>query len=112
MRVIVTGGRQFKDYGLVCKTLEPLGVTVLVEGGCSGADRLARRWADRRNIPYETFHAKWDEYGKFAGPQRNSDMVRAGADLVVAFPGGQGTADCVRTARRANIRVLEVTSDE
>ena len=33
-------------------------------------------------------------------------------DLVVAFPGGPGTADMVRRARAAGIKVLEVDSGD
>ncbi len=40
-----------------------------------------------------------------AGRIFRSDL---GADLVLAFPGGRGTADCVRRARGPGIEVLEV----
>lgn len=33
-------------------------------------------------------------------------------DLVVAFPGGRGTADMVRRARLNNIEVIEVEDNE
>jgi ABC-type sugar transport system substrate-binding protein len=33
-------------------------------------------------------------------------------DIVVAFPGGTGTADMVRRARKAGVVVIEVTNDE
>jgi hypothetical protein len=44
--------------------------------------------------------------GKGAGPRRNEEMVRNGADLCVAFPGGKGTADMVGRAMRAGRRVV------
>jgi hypothetical protein len=51
--------------------------------------------------------ARWEQYGKRAGPLRNEEMIQSGADLVIAFAGGAGTADCVRRARRAGIPVRE-----
>jgi hypothetical protein len=36
-------------------------------------------------------------------------MLEYGPDLVVAFPGGRGTADMVRRAKAAGCEVLEVT---
>ncbi len=49
--------------------------------------------------------AKWETYGKAAGPIRNREMLLNLPALVVAFPGGKGTADMVRQAERAGIPV-------
>lgn len=38
-----------------------------------------------------------------AGPIRNSFMLALGPDLVLAFPGGRGTADMVRQASEAGV---------
>lgn len=44
--------------------------------------------------------------GKAAGPIRNQRMLDEGKpDLVVAFPGGRGTADMVRRAKAAGVPV-------
>ena len=53
--------------------------------------------------------SKWKMHGKKAGPLRNQEMVDAGTDLVVAFPGGRGTADLVRRARAAGLQILVVS---
>lgn len=110
MRVIVTGGRKFADAAAVDRELSRLTPTLIVAGGASGADMLAVDWAFKRKIPFIIINAQWKIHGKAAGPIRNSRMIAEGADLVVAFPGGTGTADCVRKARAAGIEVLEVTS--
>jgi len=53
--------------------------------------------------------AKWSKHGRAAGPIRNQEMIdECKPDLVVAFPGGRGTADMVRRAKAAGIRVIEV----
>ena len=42
------------------------------------------------------------------GSARNQYMIATGApDLVVAFPGGLGTADMVERAKAAGIEVIE-----
>jgi len=35
-------------------------------------------------------------------------MLEWGPDLVIAFPGGRGTADMVRQARIAGVKVIEI----
>ena len=53
--------------------------------------------------------ADWAKHGRKAGPIRNQRMIDEGRpDLVVAFPGGTGTADMVERARVAGIRVIEI----
>lgn len=129
IRVIVTGGRfygeefdrerQYRQLWLrerdhVNETLNELlrlyGEDLLiVQGGAKGADRAARDWALRLDGPRPiTFAADWRGLGRAAGPIRNGEMVAAGADLVVAFPGNSGTADCVRQAREARLYVLDL----
>jgi hypothetical protein len=60
-------------------------------------------------VSVECFPAEWDKRGRIAGPVRNALMLDVGKpDLVVVFPGGRGTADCVRQARAAGVQVIEV----
>ena len=51
----------------------------------------------------ECHTAQWAKYGKAAGPMRNQEMLDSGIDLVVAFPGGRGTADMLDKARLAGV---------
>lgn len=114
MRVMVTGGRDYSDAAKVFHALDAIHtrrgpITLLIEGGASGADRLANTWARLRGIPLTTFQADWARSGKRAGPERNRRMIQeARPELVMAFPGGAGTADAVRQARAANIEVLDL----
>jgi len=100
LTVVVTGGRDYADREVVFKTLDKLHaahhVTLLVEGGASGADALASAWARERKVPTKRVKADWDRHGNAAGPIRNKQMLeRFKPDVVVAFEGGAGTADCV-----------------
>lgn len=113
MRVLVCGGRNYTDHARVSAVLDKLheakGIDLLVEGGAWGADHCARSWADDRAVPRQTFEADWENQGSFAGPARNTRMLNEGKpDVVIAFPGGRGTADMVKKARRAGVEVVEI----
>lgn len=100
MRVLVCGGRRFSDYYWLNEVLSDYhvrrGISVVIHGGASGADRLAGRWAQAAGVEVITFSAKWWKYGRAAGPIRNRQMLVEGKpDVVIAFPGGRGTADMV-----------------
>lgn len=107
MRLLVCGGRGYEDFRTLARCLDQIeGVTLLMTGGAPGADRLAIKWAETRNVPIVTFPANW-RLGKKAGPLRNQLMLEEGRpDVVVAFPGGRGTADMVRRAETAGVRIL------
>lgn len=110
MRVLVTGGRDFNDALTLGSWLGGVhkdhGIDVLIEGGAAGADYMARKFAEWAGIAVETYPADWSQ-GKSAGPIRNLQMLEEGRpDLVVAFEGGKGTANMVKQARKAGVRVL------
>jgi predicted Rossmann-fold nucleotide-binding protein len=114
MRVLVCGGRDYDDMLAVFNELQRLrekhGPLTIIQGGATGADRLARQWcmfqkgkAHMINEP-----ANWQQHGRAAGPIRNQLMIdEHKPDLVVAFPGGRGTADMIRRAKAAGIEVRE-----
>lgn len=109
MRVLVCGGREYNDRDNVLDVLRlnvPVGATI-IEGGARGADTLARQWARAFEVPCETWKADWEKHGKAAGLIRNEEMLRSGIDLVIAFPGGRGTAHMKRIAREAGVKVIE-----
>lgn len=113
MKVLVCGGRDFTDAERIAEVLSAChrarAITLLIHGGARGADRLAGEWAQRIGIPVQEFEAQWEEQGRAAGPIRNQRMLDEGRpDLVIAFPGGRGTADTVHRARQARVPVVEV----
>jgi len=78
----------------------------IIHGDARGADTIAHVWAKYRGLEVQPYPARWKEYGKEAGPLRNQEMLDSeDVDVVVAFPGGTGTADMVRRAKRDKIRV-------
>lgn len=112
MRVLVCGGRKYSNSRFFNKIMDQLHkekkITKIIEGGANGADRLARRWANLNDIPNKTYNAQWEIFGKAAGQIRNKYMYDMELpDLVVAFPGGNGTAGMVSYARSNNAIVIE-----
>lgn len=116
-RVLVCGGRDFSDTALVYRTLDRIHremmIGVLIEGDAHGADRIAGYWARRNRIDNLKFKADWKTYGNAAGPIRNQQMIDDGKpDMVVAFPGGRGTADMVTRAKAAGIKIMGANDRE
>lgn len=115
MRVLICGGRDFSDYLTFAREvrrieLENEPITTVIHGGARGADWCAHLFAtSARNLEELAFPAKWKIHGKAAGPIRNQEMLDVGKpDLVIAFPGGPGTADMVKRSRKAGFAVIEV----
>ncbi len=124
MKVLVTGGRNFSNRKLLEQALDMINetqqITSLVTGGCKtwsslfreyiGADYLAECWAIEQAIPVHRHEAKWQLYGRKAGPIRNRMMLRLHEDVeyVIAFKGGRGTQDMVRAATEKGVVVLDV----
>lgn len=114
LRVLVCGGRDFNDALTLGSWLGGIhkdhGISVLIHGGARGADFMAGKFAEWQGIPVKVYPADWDKDGKAAGPIRNARMLAEGKpDLVVAFEGGNGTADMVAKAKRAGVKVLMAT---
>jgi len=89
-------------------------VHLLLHGGARGADAAIGRAAQQLGWSALVMPAQWQLHGRAAGPIRNRELLeqaitRAVAHsspgsiasvLVVAFPGGAGTASLVQQARR------------
>lgn len=126
MKVLVCGGRAYDDAARVFEVLDNLHrnqrITLLIHGACGkriemadgseriiGADVLADEWAKSRQVDRDPFPADWKKHGYNAGPIRNQLMLdECKPELVVAFPGGKGTADMCRKARAAGVQVREI----
>ncbi len=82
----------------------------IISGMARGVDTLAVDWAINNWCKWHEFPADWEANGTAAGPIRNQKMLDEGKpDLVIAFPGGSGTADMVRRAKAAGVKVVEIT---
>ncbi len=109
MKVLVCGGRAYRNRGRVITELEKIKPTCVITGGADGADRFAYDWAYENGIACPVFYAAWSYHGPQAGPIRNGWMLKFGQpDLVLAFPGGQGTENMIKLAIKAGVPVTVV----
>jgi hypothetical protein len=110
MKIIITGGRDYADYIMVHDIIESLNPELIIQGGCpTGADRLAMDSASELEIDCITYEADWNKYGKSAGPIRNKLMCSENTSaIVIAFPGGKGTENCIQEAVKLNMLVMRV----
>ena len=89
-------------------------VHLLLHGGARGADAAIAHAAHQLGWSALVLPAEWRRHGRAAGPIRNRQLLALAvakaeahpspgvstSELVVAFPGGSGTATLVREARR------------
>lgn len=110
MKILVCGGRNYRDREFIFWTLGslPRPVTCVVHGNAPGADSIADEWATECGIEVRPYPANWTLHGRRAGPIRNAEMLASEPDieLVVAFPGGNGTEDMIRKAKAKGINTL------
>lgn len=117
-RVLVTGSRTWKDRKRLCDALEWTlhehnSIVVIHGHNPDGADAMAHEWATGManslfvDVSVDPHPADWNKHGKAAGPIRNAEMVKLGADVCLAFltPGCKGTVNCAALAQRAGIPV-------
>jgi hypothetical protein len=112
MKVLVCGGRDFTDRELLYEVLDEYiygPEDEIISGMARGADMMAAEYGWGAGIRVWEFPAQWDVHGRAAGPIRNQQMLDEGKpDLVLAFPGGKGTAHMVRISKRAGVEVREI----
>ena len=125
IRILVCGGRDYgagddgAAFAAMVYLLNKISVNgarpvTVIHGGAKGADALAGQWAFNTHTPYEVYPADWypkndGVLDRGAGFKRNAEMlVKGKPDMVIAFPGGKGTADMVARARAAGVKVFEV----
>jgi predicted Rossmann-fold nucleotide-binding protein len=97
---------------LACSAGRP--VHRLFHGGARGADAAIARAAHQLGWSALALPAAWERHGRAAGPIRNRELLQLAiaeaiahtspmastSVLVLAFPGGPGTASLVQQARR------------
>ena len=115
LKVLVCGGRDYADRQPLSDALSRLrverGIAVLIAGGARGAERLPRS-GRRPAVSNASCIMRIGQYRKGRRADPKSAMLDDGRPtLVVAFPGGGGTADMVRRARAAGIEVVEIDKD-
>ena len=118
MKVIVAGGRDFKDYDLLKSTLDNFqqeygNITEVVSGGARGSDKLGEQYANENNTPIKRFVPDWEGLGKKAGHVRNrqmGDYAKEHNGMLVAFWDKQskGTKGMIDYATKIGLKSVVV----
>lgn len=120
IRILVCGGRDFGNddfadrawlFRVLTSIHRRVRIAEIIHGAARGADSLAGMWAKANQVSEWRFPVdhRLDGPWPAAGHCRNERMWRESRpDLVLAFPGGRGTAHMVRTARLGKTPTYEV----
>jgi hypothetical protein len=115
MKIIVAGGRDLKvtdsRVGYVADMLQAYGAEAVLSGGAPGGDEIGEKAAGKLALPVQKYPADWIRFGKAAGPIRNEMMSQDG-NLLIALPGGTGTADMIRRMKRKEKNIIVVDLQE
>ena len=121
MRLIVAGGRDFKDYYLLKETLDNFqqeygNITEVVSGTALGVDKLGEKYANENNIPIKRFVPDWEGLGKKAGHVRNRQMgsyTKEHNGMLVAFwdKHSRGTKGMIDYAKNIGLKSVVVYYD-
>ena len=122
MKVVVAGGRDFKDYYLLKETLDNFqqeygNITEVVSGTAKGVDKLGEQYANENKIPIKRFVPDWEGLGKKAGHVRNrkmGDYAKEHNGMLAAFWDKQskGTKGMVDYAKKIGLKSVVVYYNE
>jgi len=110
MRVIIAGGRSFKDYNRLCDVcdymLQNQTDIEIVSGTAMGADKLGERYAQERGYKIARFPAEWDKHGRAAGFIRNEEMAKYSNALIAFWDGhSKGTGHMIDLAEKHGLKI-------
>lgn len=102
---VITGGRDYTpsdaELDECLRVLRERGIELVVHGNCRGVDKIVGAFLARKGYPVVAMPV--EDFGPWpaCGPKRNRAMLeRRGVRLCIAFKGGDGTWNCIRTAKK------------
>ena len=122
-KYLIAGGRDFNDKARLYRECERVigknaENVMIVTGGQKtynketktyyGADYFGEQFANDNGYWLKVFNAKWDDFGKAAGPIRNKEMaVFAEGENLIAFWDGKskGTGGMIELAKKHNMKI-------
>jgi hypothetical protein len=111
-KIAFTGGLDFNDHTLIWAKLDQVHAKhpdmVLMHGkSLKGAEKIASRWADHRNVPQIGFAPDWPKHGRAAPFKRNDQMLDVLPIGVMLFPGTGIQHNLADKARKLGIPVWQ-----
>lgn len=90
-KIVIGGCRYFNDYSVFksyvdfcLSNIKTKGELIILSGHCLGTDLMAEKYSYENGYNLEIYPAKWEMYGRSAGPKRNKIMVDK-SDYVIVF---------------------------
>lgn len=113
MRVLICSGRFYADTHTITHVLDLYAgtqtINVLIHGGHQALGGAIENWARGIDVHVIRYPANWALHGKYAETRRNLFMLEdSRPDVLLAFPGREDTAECIKMAKHRGIRVIDV----
>jgi hypothetical protein len=111
MKLIIAGGRDFKNFSKLIEQVDAFRIgsptlPEVISGGARGADKLGEKYAKERGFPIKEFIPDWETFGKSAGIRRNVEMANYATHLIAFWDGkSKGTEHMIRTAQRKGLQI-------
>ena len=115
--LLIAGSRTYSNYAEFSRITDRMLSLVqdkyeilIIEGEASGADSMARRYAQEHKYRLAPFPADWKTYGRSAGCLRNEQMAdeltlySKSAALFFWDRQSRGTAHCIREIKKRGIQ--------
>lgn len=110
-RIAFSGG-DYQDINAIWSALDASHAKyadmILLHGGGNGAELIAAKWADARNITQIVFKPDWKANGRSAPFKRNDKLLATVPQGLIATPGTGITENLVDKARKLGIRVMRL----
>lgn len=111
-RIAFSGGA-FQDHQAIWSVLDATKAKypdmILLHGGTpKGAELIAAKWADTRNVTQVVFKPDWKINGKSAPFKRNDKLLETIPQGLIATPGTGITENLVDKARKLGIRIKRI----
>lgn len=111
-RIAFSGG-DYQDHGAIWSILDATKdkypEMILLHGGTpKGAELIAAKWADTRNVTQVVFKPDWKTHGKAAPFKRNDKLLETVPQGLIATPGTGITENLVDKARKLGIRIKRI----
>jgi hypothetical protein len=114
-KIAFTGGLEFNGHHLLWDALDKVyskhpDMVPLHGGSSKGAERIAARRADHREVPRFAFKPDWTRHAKAAPFKRSDQMLDVLTIGVIGFPGTGIQANLADKAKKLGIPVWKFGS--
>ena len=121
MKIGIVGYRHFNDYSKLESYLNTyisnnkidINNLIIISGGASGTDTLAKQYADAYGISFIVYPAEWGKYGSPQAAYIRNQLIVDESEIIIAFlhSNSRGTYDTINRAKKKNIPVEIVKID-